>query len=312
VRASRRPSLSSAQKRARRTPPRPGRLIGRARALLERSALLVDLSRYDEASASLERAASILSGRHPEGPVAALRHEAFLQTGHLHLRRARFGAARLSFSRALRAAEEHGLGDHAVARALTGLGRAARHTGQLAEAGRLYHRALRRLEAAEETSAPLVAEVLQDVGDLEHERRRFAEAERWARRGLEMRERSAGAAAVETGVALAGLALIVQARRRHDEAAVLYERALAILRRRLRDDHLEVVANLCRWAALEHRRGRIVTSRRLYRWAFPRLERLLGRDHPQVKEAAANFHALEDAIEAESRIKGGRPRLGVR
>jgi hypothetical protein len=106
--------------------------------------------------------------------------------------------------------------------------------------------------------------------------------------------------------------MIVQARRRHDEAAGHYERALAILRGRLHDDHFEVVSTLCRCAALEHRRGRIVTSRRLYRWAFPRLERLLGRDHPEVKQAAANFHALEIAIEAETRVKGGRPRLGAR
>jgi tetratricopeptide (TPR) repeat protein len=212
----------------------------------------------------------------------------------------------------LRVAEEHGLGDPAAARALAGLGRCARQSGQLAEAGRLYHRALRRLDAADPASAPVVAAILQDLGDLEHERRRFATAERWARRGVELRERSSGATAVETGVALAGLAVIVQARRRHDQAAALYDRAVAILRSRLRDDHLEVVSSLCRWAAFEHGRGRIVTSRRLYRWAFPRLERLLGREHPQVRQAAASFHAVEAAIEAETRIKGGRPILGAR
>jgi tetratricopeptide (TPR) repeat protein len=242
----------------------------------------VELSRFDDASASLERAAKILKARRAEGPVAALRYQLFVQCGRIQLLRAQYGAARLSFSRALRAAEEHALGDHALAQALRGLGLAARHTGQLAEAGRLYRRALRPLDPEDET--PLVATLLRDVGDLEHARRRLARAETVARRGLELRERSAGAAAVETGADLAGLAAIVQARRRFDEAASLYGRALSV-----------------------------VTSRRLYRWALPRLERILGHHHPLVAESSADFHALEVAVQAEARIKGvaGRLLLGA-
>jgi tetratricopeptide (TPR) repeat protein len=271
----------------------------------------VELSRFDDASASLERAAKILKARRAEGPVAALRYQLFVQCGRIQLLRAQYGAARLSFSRALRAAEEHALGDHALAQALRGLGLAARHTGRLAEAGRLYRRALRPLDPEDET--PLVATLLRDVGDLEHARRRLARAETVARRGLELRERSAGAAAVETGADLAGLAAIVQARRRFDEAASLYGRALSVLRGRLPDHHFEVISTLCRFAALEHRRGRVVTSRRLYRWALPRLERLLGHHHPLVAESAADFHALEVAVQAEARVKGvaGRLLLGA-
>jgi len=284
--------------------PRPG--PDAANVLLERSGLFLDLSRFHEAAASIEAAVSILEAYPARGPIARLRHQVFIQSGHVHILRAEYRRARRAFSRALTTAEGHGLSDWAVARALNGLGMAARYGRRFAEAARFYHRALRHLGRAAETSGPLMATVLHNLGGLDHARRRFARAEHWARRGLAARERWCGATAVATGTDLAALAAIVHARRRHEEAARLYERALAILRSHLPHDHFEVVFNLAQMAALEQARGRVVTSRRLYRWARPRLEQILGGEHPVVVQVAANATRLEAEIEAEALPGTGR------
>ena len=278
-----------------------------ANVLLERAGLFLELSRYGEASASIQGAVSIVRARRAGGPVARLGHQVFVQAGHVHILRADYPRARGSFSRALRVAEAHGLGPIARARALNGLGMAARYTGGFALAARLYARALRALGRADEKTSALAATLFHNLGGLEHARARFARAERWSRRGLRLRERACGPASTEAAIDVAALAAIVHARGRHEEAARLYRRALAILRRRLGPHHFEVVFNLGQLAALEQTRGRVVASRRLYGQALPALERLLGRDHPVVAQVAANFRSLVAPV-SPSAASRARPR----
>jgi tetratricopeptide (TPR) repeat protein len=285
-----------------------------ANVLLERAGLLLELSRYGEASASIQDAVSILKGRRAGGPAGRLGHQVFIQAGHVHILRADHVHARRSFARALRLATRHGLGPIARARALNGLGLAARYTGRFDLAARFYRRARRALVRADEKTSALAATLFHNLGGLEHARGRFARAERWARRGLSLRERACGPASVETAIDVAALAAIVHARGRHDEAARLYRRALAILRRRLGPHHFEVVFNLGQLAALEQARGRFMASGRLYRRARPALERMLGRAHPVAAQVAANARALEAAVSLSAASRGrrrtGLPRAG--
>jgi len=296
----------------RRRDPHPG--LDVANVLLERTGLFLELSRYDEAGASIQGAVSILKASRAGGPAGRLRHQVFIQAGHVHILRADHARARRSFARALRLADRHGLGPIARARALNGLGLAARYTGRFDLAGRFYQRAHRARVRAGENSTALAATLFHNLGGLEHARGRFARAERWSRRGLSLRERACGPAAAETAIDVAALAAIVHARGRHDEAARLYRRALAILRRRLGPDHFEVVFNLGQLAALEQTRGRFLASGRLYGRARPALERILGRDHPVVAQVAANARALEAAVSLSAASRGRRrtalPRAG--
>ena len=275
--------------------------------LLERTGLFIELSRYDEAGASIQSAVSILNARRAGGPVARLRHQVFVQAGHVHILRADYPRARRSFSRAQRIAEGHGLGPVARARALNGLGLTARYTGRFDLAARLYSRALRALGRAGAKTGTLVATLFHNLGGLEHARSRFARAERWSRRGLRLRERACGPAAAETAIDVAALAAIVHARGRHEEAARLYRGSLAILRRRLGPHHFEVVFNLSQLAALEQTRGRVAASRRLYGQALPALERILGRDHPVVAQVAANCRTLVAAVSPAAASRARRP-----
>jgi tetratricopeptide (TPR) repeat protein len=283
-----------------------------ANVLLERTGLFLDLSRHDEASASIEGAVSILKSRRAGGTVARLGHQVFIQAGHVRILRADYVGARRSFSRALRIAEVHGLAPLARARALNGLGMAARYRGRFDLAARLYARALHALGRAEE-SGTLAATLFHNLGGLEHARGRFARAERWSRRGLRLRERVGGPAATETAIDVAALAAIVHARGRHEEAASLYRRALAVQRRRLGPDHFEVLFNLGQLAALEQTRGRFVASRRLYSQALPALRRILGRDHPVVTQMTANLRSLaavSPSAGSRARRRPALPRAG--
>lgn len=288
---------------------RPG--LDVANVLLERTGLLLDLSRYDEAHASVEEAVRILNGRRAGGVAARLAHQVFTEAGHVHILRADHARARRYFTRALGVAERHDLGLHARARALNGLGLAARYAGRFDLAARHYQRARRLLGRTDPAAVPLAATLFHNLGGLEHARGRFARAERWSRRGLALRERACGPGAAETAIDVAALAAIVQARGGHEEAGRLYRRALAVLRRRLGPDHFEVVFNLGQLAALEQTRGRLAASERLYRRARPALARILGRGHPVVAQVAANHRKLRAAVSraAASRV---RRRTGLR
>jgi tetratricopeptide (TPR) repeat protein len=285
-----------------------------ANVLLERGGLFLELARYGEAGASIRGAVSIVQARRAGGATGRLAHQVFIQAGHVHIQRAHYVRARRSFASALRLADRHGLGPIARARALNGLGLAARYTGRFDLATKLYPRALRAVGRAESETSALAATLFHNLGGLEHARGRFARAERWARRGLSLRERACGRASTETAVDVAALAAIVHARGRHEEAARLYRRALAILRRRLGANHFEVVFNLAQLGALEHARGRLRASRRLYRRARPALTRLLGRDHPVVAQVTANARALEAAVSPSAASRARRrpapPRAG--
>jgi tetratricopeptide (TPR) repeat protein len=285
--------------------PRPS--LDVANVLLERTGLFLELSRYDEAGASIQGAVSILNTRRAGGPVARLGHQVFVQAGHLHILRADYRRARLSFSRALRVAEAHGLGPLARARALNGLGLAARYTGRFDLAGGSTHEPFARWDAGTRRPQrwPRRSSTTSEVSSTHEGASRAPSAGRGADFGL--RERACGPTAVETAIDLAALAAIVHARGRHEEAARLYRRALAILRRRLGRHHFEVVFNLGQFAALEQTRGRVAASRRLYGLALPALERLLGRDHPVVAQVAANFRSLVAPV-SPSAASRARPR----
>jgi tetratricopeptide (TPR) repeat protein len=282
-----------------------------ANVLLERTGLLLERSRYDEARASIQEAVSILKAGRAGGAAARLRHQVFIQAGHVQVLHADYARARRSFARARRLAESHGLGPLARARALNGLGLAARYTGRFDLAAQLYRRARRALGRADETTSALAATLFHNLGGLEHARRRFRRAERWSRRGLALRTRGCGAASAETAVDVAALAAIVHARGGHEEAARLYRRSLAVLRRRLGPNHFEVAFNLGQLAALEHTRGRFGSSGRLYRRALPTLERLLGRAHPVVVQVAENRRKLRAAV-SRAAASRARPRTGLR
>jgi len=281
-----------------------------ANVLLERTGLFLELSRHREARASVEEAAQILNRRRTAGVAARLAHQVFTQAGHVHVLRADQARARRSFRRALGVAERHDLGPVARARALNGLGLAARYTGDFDLAARHYQRA-RRLLAGTDAASAMAATLFHNLGGLEHARGRFARAERWSRRGLSVRERACGPAAAETAIDVAALAAIVQARGRHEEAARLYRRALAVLRRRLGPDHFEVAFNLGQLAALEQTRGRFAASGRLFRRALPALERILGRRHPVVVQMAANRRKLRAAVSRAAASRAPR-RTGLR
>lgn len=270
---------------------RPGSL-DTVNAHLEVGGALLDLGRYADAGVEVRNAHAILRKRRGGGDIARLRHHASIEAGHVAILQGRDANARAWFARALRVAELHGLPWLSRARALNGLGMAAKYTGRFDESERLYRLSMDNVRHAGAAGGPMSAVILHNLGGLEYARGRLAQAERFAILGLRRRRRCSGPRSVAMATDLAGLAAIVQARGRRVEAGKLYRKALSVLRRRLGSNHFEVNFNLAQLASLSASEGRFAASRRLFGQAIPRLTRALGAGHKVVKHFAAACEAI--------------------
>ncbi len=159
----------------------------------------------------------------------------------------------------LRAAEQHGGDDLALATTLYNLAILRRQQEEFAEAGRLYRQALDIRERKQGPNHPDVATILNNLAGLEAAQGNYTAAQPLLERALTIRQTALGSEHVLTAESLNNLALLYAAQGNPAAAEPLYQQALSILENSSEHDKLAgggLDRVLDNYAALLHETGR--------------------------------------------------------
>jgi len=253
-----------------------------------------DLSRYGEAEAAFQRAASILAEVEGDDEVLGrVRVQTLANRARLERVQGRLDEAERLFLEALAVAEAaFGAAGGELPPLLNDLAVVYKYAARFDEAKALYRRALAAVEAALGPEHPEAATIWHNLGGIEHARGRFAEGEVFAQRSVEIREAALGADHPAVAADVAALAALVQEQGRLDEAEALYCRAVTVFEAALGPDHYELAVNCNNLGALQAARGQAAEAEALYRRALRIKEALLGLDHPDVAMTVHNLAVL--------------------
>lgn len=139
---------------------------------------------------------------------------------------------------------------------LTNLAQMLADDDRIAEAIKLYDRAIAFLEALHGHDTLHIAPLLSEMARMCDQDGDYAQAEAALRRALAIRERAHGPDDLSVAVTLDNLAVSCDLRGKYDEAQALLERALDIFERRLGENHPKVAETLKNLGVLHDRQGR--------------------------------------------------------
>jgi tetratricopeptide (TPR) repeat protein len=219
--------------------------------------------------------------------------------GGLSRAKARYAEAEPLLRRAL-VVNEKSLGpDHpTLASRLNNLANLLHDTNRLAEAERLYRRAL-KIEESQGPDHPTLATRLNNLATLLNDTNRLTEAESLYRRALAIWEVCYGPDHPSVAIGLNNVAQVLDGNNRCVEAEPLFRRALKIDEASYGPDHPAVASRLNNLAALLHRTDRVAEAERLYRRALAIYEASYGPDHPTV---AKNLNNLAGLLQVTNRL----------
>ena len=222
-----------------------------ADALFERADAAVALTRYDDATADLDRAATLLA------PLADWRdaHRVERRRGVVAYRRERVAEAALHFGKALDMARAHA-DESAQAQSWNDVGNAYRRVGDYAQALEAFTTSLALREKLGQTEQ--AAAVLNNLGNVQQDLGDYAAAEDWLQRALAAYR--AQQAPRQAAHVLESLALNDRRRQRDDAArAKLEETWNVFAEQRAARDQLRVATHLARLEAEVGRDAAAVT-----------------------------------------------------
>jgi tetratricopeptide (TPR) repeat protein len=175
---------------------------------------------------------------------------------------------------------------------------------ELAEAERLFRRALAVNEQSFGSDHRKIAFNLYNLAGLLKHTSRLAEAETLFHRALAISEQSFGADHQFVASALNGLASVLVSTNRLAEAELLIRRALAIDEQAFGVTHRKVTASLNNLAHNLNRMNRLAEAELLYRRAITIFEQSSDPDHPDVANILSN---LVELLTAMNRLAEAEP-----
>jgi tetratricopeptide (TPR) repeat protein len=165
--------------------------------------------------------------------------------------------------------------------ALNDLGMWCKYSGNFAEGGPTYQRALAiALELYGEEHLT-VATLYHNIGGLEHARGNFQAGEAPARRACEIRRALLGLDNPETLADECAYAGVLDGLGRYAESRPIYERALSIFERHYGPEHFEVAATLHNLSAVDFAEGEVAMAQRRAASALTIKLKLFGSEHPE-------------------------------
>jgi tetratricopeptide (TPR) repeat protein len=175
--------------------------------------------------------------------------------------------------------------------------------GKLAEAEKMYQRALQGYEkalGAEHTSTLLA---VNDLGAIYYVQGKLAEAEKMHQRALQGYEKALGAEHTSTLHAVHNLGLLYKTQGKLAEAEKMYRQVLQGYEKALGADHPSTLLTVNNLGSLYRDQGKLAEAEKMYQRALQGKEKALGADHTSTLDIVNNlgnlYHDKGKLAEAE-------------
>lgn len=264
--------------------------------LNEQGVVYLEMANYAEAEKTMERAMAIVQEHHAEETTNGA--DAFAARGILLETENKNTEAIGWLSKAL-ATREHLLGRESAVTADTvnNLALAYRQKGDLAQAEKLYRRALDTYRHSSDPKSLVAA--LSNLGRILTEQARYKESEQLYREAVSVAQQQLGPRHPDVAAALNGFAKLMIARRKFTEAETLLRRAEEIDRLNFPASHPRVGYDLSNEAVLAAERKHYAEAESLCKKSEAILEAALPPNHPEVGKVVAR---LADIYRLEGRL----------
>ncbi|MGQ0722112.1 MAG: tetratricopeptide repeat protein [Candidatus Eiseniibacteriota bacterium] len=273
-----------------------------AEVLCQLGNVLLDLGRVEEAGRSFREALDILNRDSGANRVLVSNLHQGLGAAHQHLAELDSAIAHYEVAVGIVRGDPERFEPHDLAIALSNLGAARHHAGDLVAADSLLGEAV-EIHDRRPTMTSSHATALNNLASLRAKQGDHAAAETLLRKSLTIREQVFGEGHPLVAASRNNLASILQRQGKHDEAERLHRQALADRRAAFGDVHTSVAHSLNNLGIVLRNRGDLAGAEPLLRESLDIRRKLYPEAHPELARGAYNLgqlvHRLGRTEEAE-------------